>query len=276
MSLVLPSDPVPPVLLHVAQLTMRFGGLTAVSDVTFYALDRQITAIIGPNGAGKTTLFNCLTGFYRPTSGSLRLHRGDERIELAGQSAHHTARLGLARTFQNIRLFGTMTVLENLLVAQHRHLMRASGYSVAGLLGFASWKRAEKAALDKAAMWLERMGLRAVANRPAGQLPYGLQRRLEIARAMCTDPCLLCLDEPAAGLNPHESAELRALLADIRDDYKIGILLIEHDMSVVMEISDAIIVLDYGKKIAAGTPDEIRNDPAVVRAYLGEPDEEAA
>lgn len=264
--------PASSLLLDVRHLTMRFGGLTAVADVSFYAEDRKITAIIGPNGAGKTTLFNCLTGFYQPTSGSMKLHRNGGVAELVGLPAHKTARLGIARTFQNIRLFGAMTALENLLVAQHRHLIKASDYSFAGLLGLPSWKRAEKQGLEKAQFWLERMGLLEVADRPAGELPYGLQRRLEIARAMCTDPCLLCLDEPAAGLNPRESAELRALLASIRDEDKIGVLLIEHDMSVVMEISDAIVVLDYGKRIAAGTPEEIRTDEAVIRAYLGEPD----
>jgi branched-chain amino acid transport system ATP-binding protein len=258
------------VLLDVQHLTMRFGGLTAVDDVSFQALDRRITAIIGPNGAGKTTLFNCLTGFYRPSAGQLILHRGGSATQLAGLPAHRITHLGIARTFQNIRLFANMTALENLLVAQHRVLMQASAFSFAGLLNLPSYRQAEKTAIDKAALWLDRMGLAAAADRPAGELPYGMQRRLEIARAMCTDPCLLCLDEPAAGLNPNEAAALRVSLAKIRDEYKIGILLIEHNMSVVMGLSDHVVVLDYGERIAEGTPEKVRHDPAVIRAYLGE------
>jgi branched-chain amino acid transport system ATP-binding protein len=259
-----------PVLLDVAQLTMRFGGLTAVDGVSFQALAQQVTAIIGPNGAGKTTLFNCLTGFYRPSSGSLTLNRDGEAIQLAGLPAHKTARLGVARTFQNIRLFPTMTVLENVLVAEHRRLMKASGYSFGGLLGLSSYRRAEKEAIDKAMLWLDRLMLARAANKLAGELPYGMQRRLEIARAMCTDPRLLCLDEPAAGLNPSESIALRKAIARIRDETHIGILLIEHNMNVVMEISDHVVVLDYGKRIAFGTPHQVRHDPNVIRAYLGE------
>jgi len=266
----------PSVLLNVEHLTMRFGGLVAVDDVSFQALDRRITAIIGPNGAGKTTLFNCLTGFYRPSQGQMTLLRDGKPIKLAGLPAYRIARLGIARTFQNIRLFANMTALENLLVAEHVKLMRASGLCIAGLLGLPSYKRAEKAAIEKAQLWLERMDLLSVADRPAGELPYGMQRRLEIARAMCSDPCLLCLDEPAAGLNPNESAALRVSLAKIRDEYKIGILLIEHNMSVVMGLSDHVVVLDYGEKIAEGTPEQVRHNPDVIRAYLGEPEEGAA
>jgi len=266
------SPDTPTVLLDVRHLTMRFGGLTAVDDVSFEAFDRRITAIIGPNGAGKTTLFNCLTGFYRASSGSMTLTRDGVPKALAGLPAHRIARLGVARTFQNIRLFANMTALENLLVAQHARLMRASGFSFAGLLGLPSYRRAEKAAIDQARLWLDRMGLLDVADRAAGTLPYGKQRRLEIARAMCSEPCLLCLDEPAAGLNPNESAALRVSLEKIRDEYKIGILLIEHNMSVVMGLSDHVVVLDYGKKIAEGKPEQIRNNPDVIRAYLGEPE----
>jgi len=258
-------------LLTVEHLTMRFGGLVAVDDVSFTAHERAITAIIGPNGAGKTTVFNCLTGFYSPTVGRLSLRHGGRKHLLERMEGHRIAKTArVARTFQNIRLFPAMSVLENLLVAQHNVLMRASGMSILGLVGFPGYRRAERAAVEKARYWLDRVGLTARADDNAGALPYGGQRRLEIARAMCTGPALLCLDEPAAGLNPTESAELNRLLTFIRDEHGTGILLIEHDMSVVMEISDHIVVLDYGRKISDGTPVSVRNDPTVIRAYLGE------
>jgi branched-chain amino acid transport system ATP-binding protein len=262
-------------LIEVEHLTMRFGGLVAIDDVSFSARPGSITAIIGPNGAGKTTVFNCITGFYKPTVGRLTLRGGGAEFLLERMRGHEIGQKAkVARTFQNIRLFPGMTVLENLMVAQHNKLMRASGWSLLGLVGAGSFQRAEAAAVELARLWLERIGLVADADRPAGELPYGAQRRLEIARAMCTEPVLLCLDEPAAGLNPRESAELNQLLVSIRDRDGIGVLLIEHDMSVVMQISDHIVVLDYGRKIAEGDPEAVRNDPAVIRAYLGT-DEEA-
>jgi branched-chain amino acid transport system ATP-binding protein len=261
-------------LLEVEHLTMRFGGLVAIDDLSFVAAQREITAIIGPNGAGKTTVFNCLTGFYRPTVGQLTFHADGRQLLLEQMDGFRIARAGVARTFQNIRLFGQMSVLENLVVAQHNALMRASGYTVLGVLGFASYRHAEQAAVERARDWLGRIGLIGRADWDAGNLPYGDQRRLEIARAMCTQPKLLCLDEPAAGLNPRETAELGQLLVRIRDEFGIGVLLIEHDMSVVMGISDHIVVLDYGRRIAAGAPDQIKNDPNVIKAYLGETEEE--
>jgi branched-chain amino acid transport system ATP-binding protein len=263
-------------LLNVEHLTMRFGGLVAIDDVSFEAADKQITAIIGPNGAGKTTLFNCLTGFYKPSVGRLALNHPTAGTFLLERMQGYRIpwRAGVARTFQNIRLFGAMSVLENLIVAQHNKLMHASGLTFAGLLGLPRYRNAEAKAVDLARYWLDRVGLTGRADEDASNLPYGDQRRLEIARAMCTKPVLLCLDEPAAGLNPRESDGLNKLLMYIRDEHKIGLLLIEHDMSVVMEISDHIVVLDYGRKISDGSPEQVRNDPAVIRAYLGEEEDE--
>ncbi len=262
-------------MLTVSGLTMRFGGLRAVDNLSFEARARDITAVIGPNGAGKTTVFNCITGFYRPTSGAIELSGPDGRtFQLQTMAGHRIASAAkVARTFQNIRLFSGMTVLENLLVAQHNTLMAATGFGVLAVFGLGRYRAAEARGLEKARHWLDAIGLTARADDPAGALPYGAQRRLEIARAMCIDPVLLCLDEPAAGLNPRESEELNQLLLRIRSE-GCSLLLIEHDMGVVMRISDHIVVLDHGKKISDGTPQEVRADPAVIAAYLGEGEED--
>ena len=260
-------------LLDVQNLTMKFGGLVAIDDLTFSAKKDNITSIIGPNGAGKTTVFNCLTGFYKATAGSIYLNKDDNKMDLKKFSDFKVAqKAGVARTFQNIRLFPQMSVLENMMVAQHNKLMKASGFSILGLINSKSYLQQEKEAMEISKYWLDIIGLTNRADDNAGDLPYGDQRKLEIVRAMCIEPHLLCLDEPAAGLNAKESAELNKLLKFIKNDKKTGILLIEHDMSVVMGISDHVVVLNYGKKIFEGTAKETKNSPEVIEAYLGTDD----
>lgn len=263
-------------ILQVDHLSMKFGGLVAIGDLSFEARRGEITALIGPNGAGKTTVFNCITGFYKPTEGMLTLSLKDGQKFLLERLPGHeiNARAKVARTFQNIRLFSGMTVLENLLVAQHNKLMKASGYTILGLLGIGGYRAASAESIELSKFWLDKAELTHRADEPAGSLPYGDQRRLEIARAMCTGPELLCLDEPAAGLNPKESLALNTLLMDIKNNTSTSILLIEHDMSVVMQISDHVVVLEYGRKISDGDPTFVKNDPRVIAAYLGVEDDE--
>lgn len=250
-------------LLDVKDLSMRFGGLLAVDGVSLELGEKQILAIIGPNGAGKTTVFNCISGFYNPTGGSILL----QNASIAGLGSHTVARKGVVRTFQNVRLFKKMTVLGNLLVAQHQK-NRAS--VLAGLFNTPSFRRQEAESIERSLHWLDYMGLRDFANREAGNLAYGHQRRLEIARCMITEPKVLMLDEPAAGLNPQEKLDLQALIRQLRDQYGVAILLIEHDMGLVMGVSERITVMEYGKPIAHGTPEEVRNNERVIKAYLGE------
>lgn len=271
-------NPLP--LLTVRGLTQRFGGIVANDDIDFDVARHSITALIGPNGAGKTTTFNCITGFYRATRGTITLHPGQGRSHEIGDlltrpftgGSHQITRAGIARTFQNIRLFHNMTVMENLLVAQHRRL---DGNLWRGMWVSRSFREKEREGIARAMQWLARLEMSAHADRLAGELPYGLQRLLEIARAMCTDPLLICLDEPAAGLNPAETEQLAKIIQMLRGDFGVTVLLIEHDMDLVMEISDHIIVLNHGQVIAQGTPDEVRNHPEVITAYLGTSIEEA-
>ncbi|WP_047606005.1 ATP-binding cassette domain-containing protein [Rahnella aquatilis] len=279
-------------ILSVEHLRMHFGGIKALNDVNLVVKRGSITALIGPNGAGKTTVFNCLTGFYKASGGNILLNtrrRTTNVIQVLGQKfqpddwikpaqlgkrifykmfggTHLVNRAGLARTFQNIRLFREMSVVENLLVAQH---MQTNRNLLAGVLNTPGYRRAENQALDRAFYWLEVVELVDCANRLAGEMSYGQQRRLEIARAMCTAPEMICLDEPAAGLNPVETRTLSKIIRFLRDHHDITVLLIEHDMGMVMEISDHIIVLDHGDVIAEGIPQAIQNDEKVIAAYLG-------
>lgn len=250
-------------LLSVKDLTMRFGGLVAVDQVALDIAPEQVVSIIGPNGAGKTTVFNCITGFYKPTAGSITF-KGEA---VAGLPGHKIARKGMVRTFQHVRLFKEMTPIENLLIAQHHHL---NTNIFSGLFKTPGFRKSEKGALEKAKYWLNKVDLFDYANRLSGNLAYGQQRRLEIARCMVTDPSLLMLDEPAAGLNPRETSDLNDLIVDLKDNEKISVVLIEHDMKLVMGISDYIYVVNQGRPLADGTPDQIRQNPDVIKAYLGE------
>ena len=285
------------IILSVDNLMMHFGGIKALSDVSLKVRRNDIFALIGPNGAGKTTVFNCLTGFYKASGGRIELNMRGQRtnvIQLLGErfqatdfvspramgsrlyykmfgGTHLVNRAGLARTFQNIRLFREMSVVENLLVAQHMWVNRNL---LAGVLNTKGYRKAESDALDHAFYWLEVVDLADCANRLAGELSYGQQRRLEIARAMCTRPQVICLDEPAAGLNPHETEALSRMIRVLRDEHDMTVVLIEHDMGMVMSISDHIVVLDHGHVIAEGAPQDIRNNPTVIAAYLGADEEE--
>ena len=255
-------------LLEVSNLSMEFGGLRAIDNVSLDIFEGEIVALIGPNGAGKTTFFNCVTGIYEPTHGDVTIHPpGGKSRRVNGMKPNSITTLGMARTFQNIRLFPAMTVLENVMIGRH---CRTHTGIVRAILGGAATAREEKESVDKSYQLLKKVGLADVADEFSRNLSYGAQRRLEIARAMATAPFLLLLDEPAAGMNPQETLELDELIARIRAEGEVAILLIEHDMKLVMNISDRIYVMEYGKEIAQGTPQEIKENPKVIEAYLGE------
>ncbi|HOK06051.1 MAG TPA: ABC transporter ATP-binding protein [Syntrophales bacterium] len=255
-------------LLDIRDLTMRFGGLVALSGVGLHVSAGEVVALIGPNGAGKTTLFNCVTGIYQPTAGDIFINPpGGPRRRLNGMKTHRITAAGIARTFQNIRLFPEMTVLENVMIGRH---CRTRAGVLAAILRDRDTRREEREVVERSYEILERFDLADHVNDLAKNLPYGDQRRLEIARALATEPFLLLLDEPAAGMNPKETDELEGLIRRICDEEKVSVLMIEHDMRIVMSISDRIVVLDYGQKIAEGTAAEIWENPAVIKAYLGE------
>jgi branched-chain amino acid transport system ATP-binding protein len=255
-------------LLDVSDLTMDFGGLRALNSVDLTVASGEIVALIGPNGAGKTTFFNCITGIYNPTKGDIHISRdGEHRRRINGLKPNKVTEQGMARTFQNIRLFPSMTVLENVIVGRH---CRTHAGILGAIMRNKTTRKEEQDTVDRSYELLKKVGLQQVADELAMNLPYGAQRRLEIARAMATDPFLLLLDEPAAGMNPHETSQLGELVLRIRDREKIAVLLIEHDMKVVMSLSDRIYVVEYGQGIATGTPDEVSKNPNVIKAYLGE------
>lgn len=254
-------------VLQVRDLTQNFGGLRALNDLSMEVGTQEIVALIGPNGAGKTTFFNCVTGIYNPTEGEVYLYKNDSKILLNGKKPHVITALGMARTFQNIRLFGEMTVLENVMLGRH---CRTRAGILGAILRDAKTRREEQETIDISYDILETVGLAELWNETSRNLAYGAQRRLEIARALATEPELLLLDEPAAGMNPQETLELEQLIRHILESRKISILLIEHDMSMVMSLSDRIYVMEYGTCIASGKPAEIRANPRVIKAYLGE------
>ena len=256
-------------VLNVNAVSKDFGGIRALDEVDLVVGDKEVVALIGPNGAGKTTFFNCITGIYTPTTGDVLIDPAakGKAVRINGKKPNHVTELGMARTFQNIRLFPSMTALENVMIGTH---CRTKASIWGAVSRNSATRREEQAVIQRSYELLELVGLENYVNELASNIPYGKQRRLEIARALATDPFLLLLDEPAAGMNPHETKELERLILDIREKFSISIMLIEHDMKMVMSMSDRIYVLDYGRMIADGTPEEIAANPDVVKAYLGE------